>query len=1173
MMRQLARWLAWVCLGAAASASASTPPVAGERLSEWLLRVHGPLADTTALHWQHAPERRAQRELQHHTANAVLHGPRIALGTAERQRLADWLLSLPTTGRTLLGERDPRSLQIAPSDDPVFQEGDAFVLFPRPQTVAVLGIDAQPCQVRYQPGASVIDYIRACQASHAHFASLDAVWVAQPDGRTQEVGVASWNATAPVRPGPGAWVWAPSRQAGIPHAVSGNLARFLATQPPPEHQAPGVAGQAQLAPVLPVTPTAHPAHANPTSNNWGELGYLQTPSARMAAAGTVRSHISAVSPYTRLSVKLQPLDWFEFGFRYTSISNRLYGPAIAGDQSYKDKSIDFKVQLHPESATLPAVALGLRDIGGTGLFASEYLVASKRWGSWDASLGLGWGNLGTRGNVSNPLRLFGDEFNTRPAPQLGMGGTTNADSLFKGPAALFGGVQWSPPGSPWVFKAELDGNSYQQEPLANPQVVRSPVNVGVAYRYSDGVTLSMGLERGNTIMVGLTLQGSLGQVYNVKVFDPPPPVFNPEPPPTLPPRGWADVVQEVERHTGWQVVSLTQSHDTVTVHAEVDGALYLQQRLDRVTALLHALAPNGLTFFHLQLTQRGLPLTQLSVDRLEWALQHRSPVPTASALPTQTVYALNHLPMPGPDVQWQGRDQGLELSWSPTYEQVIGGPDGFLLYQLGVALVGELPLSPSTWVDGAVRLGLIDNYDRFRYTAPSNLPRVRTYAREFATASQVTLPRLQVTHVQSPAPNHYVSVYGGLLEPMYAGVGAEWLYRPHRRAWAFGVDINHVRQRAFEQGFGLRDYRVNTGHANWHWDTGWNDIHVKLQVGRYLAGDVGATLDLRRSFDNGVSIGAWATRTNVSAQQFGEGSFDKGIYVQMPFDALLPLSVPATAQINWNPLTRDGGARLVRTHSLFELTSARSPRALRWRSAEPERFRAAQPNAFVEDDSAPHPLSDWGASSRQLGQQIGRMPARTWLMAGGAVVAASLLDDRADRWALRNRTGRWDRLGSAANAAPYVLAAGAGLLATGMVGESAAHTAHTSLYAGAYTLGVSMLVRGLTGRSRPNDGLGSRDWAGPSSASFKSGFVSNHTALAFALATPFAQQHNMPWLYGVAAVTALGRVQQREHWLSDTVGGALLGYGIGSLLSYQATKGGLPHIRVTPDTVAADWSF
>lgn len=69
-------------------------------------------------------------------------------------------------------------------------------------------------------------------------------------------------------------------------------------------------------------------------------------------------------------------------------------------------------------------------------------------------------------------------------------------------------------------------------------------------------------------------------------------------------------------------------------------------------------------------------------------------------------------------------------------------------------------------------------------------------------------------------------------------------------------------------------------------------------------------------FPNGIAIGAYATKTNVSAAKNGEGSFDQGVYLQTPFDALLPKSGPSSATI-WNsPLIRDGGARLSKRYNL-----------------------------------------------------------------------------------------------------------------------------------------------------------------------------------------------------------------------------------------------------------------
>ncbi len=112
------------------------------------------------------------------------------------------------------------------------------------------------------------------------------------------------------------------------------------------------------------------------------------------------------------SASVQLFPWLETTLRYTDVRTRQYSSveAFSGDQTYKDKAFDLKLRLWEESYWLPQVAIGARDIGGTGLFDAEYLVASKAWGPFDFTLGLGWGYLGTSGNVKNPLCSASDKY-------------------------------------------------------------------------------------------------------------------------------------------------------------------------------------------------------------------------------------------------------------------------------------------------------------------------------------------------------------------------------------------------------------------------------------------------------------------------------------------------------------------------------------------------------------------------------------------------------------------------------------------------------------------------------------------------------------------------------------------------------------------------------------------
>ena len=947
------------------SGDASPAPVEGERLSQWLLQ-RSPAPADPGLAWLVPQEKLPQQYLRNvlliHLERSA--AQRSGADRAIRERLLSWLHGLPATGRVALGNVDPRWLEVNPGQDPIAGDRTRFVLpGAAARDVVVVQPDGSLCHVPHEGGRWIGDYLRACRALEG----VDWAWIAQPDGRTARTGVALWNRTEGVEPVPGAWIWAPPRAMDDLVAASEGLIRFLATQgaAPPARPDLAAAAAEVRAPrpdrppvfatngTLPLVAARPPRPLDISANDWGEIGLLQTPTARMSPDGEVRASYSSVWPYSRVNVMFQPFEWMEAGFRYTSISNRDYGPQFT-NQSYKDKSIDVKFKLLRESTYWPELALGFRDIGGTGLFSSEYFVANKRFGDFDLSLGIGWGYMGASGNISNPFRLLGSRFATRPTSDST--GNANFSSYFRGPAALFGGIQWRTPWDPLTLKIEFDGNNYQNEPLANPLPRRSPINVGLAYRLTPGVTLSAGVERGEKFMVGFTVGGNLSTAQMPKLLDPPQPNFIPGAPSTPP--GWRDTAAQIEMQTGWRVLRIAPKDDVL--HLWVTGAntIYRTTRTERAVAVLHATAPAEIRSFVIHYEEHGLPLHAQAFVRDEWVRARAQPLPPhlardvtrsdyapndvaeadlppVTAAPPGTVTATS-APAAAPAsadearAPWRRQPDTFDFGFSPNFNQIIGGPNNFALVELGMKANAQYNISRQTWLQGQVNLRLADNYGSFTYDAPSGLPRVRTDQRLYLTTSRVTIPNLQLTHVGQLTENQFYSVYGGYLEPMFAGVGAEWLYRPWGSSVAFGIDVNHVRQREYSQHFALRDYQVNTGHASLYWNTGWNGVLVRVSAGQYLAGDRGVSVDVARRFDNGLTVGAYATKTNVSSAQFGEGSFDKGIYLSIPLDALLPRSSRSLIGFNWSPLTRDGGARLGRAVSLYDMTYIRDPEAFRF---------------------------------------------------------------------------------------------------------------------------------------------------------------------------------------------------------------------------------------------------
>lgn len=671
----------------------------------------------------------------------------------------------------------------------------------------------------------------------------------------------------------------------------------------------------------------------PTAGDFGGVGLLQTPTARMNKAGELLAYFSRVDPYSRFGLTLQPFDWLETTFSYTDISNRLYGPAIAGDQSYKDKGFDIKLRLFEENAWRPQLALGARDIGGTGLFASEYIVAGKRFGTLDFSLGLGWGYLGNSDNLGNPLGWLDKRFDSRPGRNAGdLGGNVNSDAWFRGRAALFGGVQWQTPWAPLQLILEYDGNDYASEPQGNNQTQRSPFNFGAVIRLNDWMDLRAGWERGSTAMIGVNIHASFGS------DNAPPKLSDPIATPLRTgPRvsasaeteqDWRQVANQLEANAGYRVSRIARRDREFVVEGEQTSYFHAPKAVGRGVRILDHYAGEDVDWITIVEQRAGMRINETSVNRDAFR---------AAAVADGDDEALTKLVRSVEQNEATLR-RDIELfeqtsapfTWGAGlgYKQNVGGPDSFILYQFSANLDAEYRFSSGTWLTGRFTGNLVDNFDRFRFDAPSGLPRVRTDLRRYWTESDLTLPRFQLTHARRLGGELFSMAYAGYLESMFAGVGAELLHRPMNSDWALGVDLNWVKQRGFAQHFELGHYHTVTGHITGYY-RGFDSVLAKLSVGRYLARDFGATVDLSREFQNGVRFGAWATLTDASDQEYGEGSFDKGIYVSIPFDELMTRSTMRRAELAFAPLTRDGGARLERAYTLYDFTEGRSAHLFR----------------------------------------------------------------------------------------------------------------------------------------------------------------------------------------------------------------------------------------------------
>ena len=257
-------------------------------------------------------------------------------------------------------------------------------------------------------------------------------------------------------------------------------------------------------------------------NTYGGVGLIEMPSARMAPDGELSAGGSYFRDTQRYSLNFQFLPWLETSFRYSGLGHFDPNPV------YYDRSFEVKLRVMQESDYLPAIAVGINDLVGTGVYTGEYLVASKQLGPFDATFGLGWGRLASADGFRNPLTLISSRFNTRPSQLNQNGGQFNLSDYFAGDkAGAFGGVAWRTPLTGLTLLAEYSSDSYQLERSHGQFTPRNQVNIGGSYQLSDSIALGMYYLYGRSLAGNISMQlDPVRSQYPSRVDVPPlPPVI------------------------------------------------------------------------------------------------------------------------------------------------------------------------------------------------------------------------------------------------------------------------------------------------------------------------------------------------------------------------------------------------------------------------------------------------------------------------------------------------------------------------------------------------------------------------------------------------------------------------------------------------------------------------
>jgi len=677
---------------------------------------------------------------------------------------------------------------------------------------------------------------------------------------------------------------------------------------------------------------------SPSYSNYGSVGLIQMPSARMQEEGTIAFNWIGNDPYTRGSILAYPFNWFEASYQYTDINNAYYSNVkeFSGNQTYKDKSFDIKLRLLKETKYLPSIAVGARDLAGTGIFGSEYIVGSKLYKNIDFSFGMGWGTLSSN-NIKNPFSYISDEFDSRTGANTDtMGGDFNVGSFFSGQAGLFGGVEIFLPnfhGS--RIKIEYDGTDYTKEGFpfgassfklafesVKPQ--KSKVNIGFVYPITDNVHFKIGYTKGNTFNIGLSMKaGMKGKNPALRKRDDLVEVENAEVVKFVNKRGGKDYIYKSsllylnERKMPVQKAHLKDDNFEV-VYAQNTFISY-PRATGRVYTVLDSILPDNIKSITISNVNGGMLLNQITIDRDKFNLFKEDKL----AKPLEKSIAVKSALYDRERYEFQPLIKRPSNFWklAPSVRSQIGGPDGFYFGDLSLAFHSETIFQDNLTLVTAAAAGIYDTFDGLKLASDSILPHVRSDIVSYLKESRdFHIKRFQLNKFFNPTNDFYAKITAGLMESMFGGIGGEILYRPFGKTWAVGVEAWNVKQRDYDQLFDFRKYRTTTGHINLYYEEPITNILFKIKGGRFLAKDSGINFDFSRRFKSGLSIGAFFAVTDISKYEFGEGSFDKGFYFHIPIEFFFDRYTKGISGFGLRPLTRDGAAILTHSHNLYAVT-------------------------------------------------------------------------------------------------------------------------------------------------------------------------------------------------------------------------------------------------------------
>ena len=617
-------------------------------------------------------------------------------------------------------------------------------------------------------------------------------------------------------------------------------------------------------------------------NNHGVLGIINMPSARFYEESVHGITLYKGTPDQKITLTSSPFSWMEASFFYTNIENQNYC-GVASDpvcnQDNKDKGFNFKIRLK-EEGFFPAIAIGINDAAGTGYYSSEYIVSSYGINDIDIHFGLGWGTLnGSKNKVKNPFGYLNNQFKERPL----ISGNDSGGQFH--PSRYFSGKEVSPfMGISYVFSnnllLKLERDSTSAPGKVGYEKASSDYSIGLDYFLNKNLTIGLSKERNNFFSFKFIYKNNPKEFVkkyeykksdNINIAD----------------NNYNKLIKNLENN-GIGVNRISETSSSIGLEL----TQFIHQDIGLIEEIIYASARDAGINKNIK---KDIKIADLkAISEIDNSFEKNSTL-----------------------IYERKKTANFNTNTGIKFRPFIASREEFFKGALLLENDSEFIIRDNLLLNTNLKYSLADNFDDLIYPPKNTFPaQVRSDIKDYLknmNKQGILIGRVQLDYYVTPKRNHHLMISAGILEDMFSGYGFEYLYFKPNTNYAMGFELFEVQKRDYKWGFGLLDYKNLTGSLNFYYrNYGSIPFDMKLSHGEYLAGDFGTTIEFSRSFENGTKFGVFATFTDVTSEEFGEGSFDKGIFFNIPIYGNF-------INYTWKPLTKDPGAKLNRRNSLHDL--------------------------------------------------------------------------------------------------------------------------------------------------------------------------------------------------------------------------------------------------------------